>query len=296
LLTSFGFDVEKNLSITELAQLFGTAQGFPYSTDDFFGASLEGACAMTMIENLSRWAADWTSTTYPPRGPFASSQVLRSSRQHAPGRSTARAAVIRGWPSHAAARHSRRSCRRPDVVAALRRHAYCRAPIELNGNGTDGIPHALGLDGRVAHSGDRGQRVRPPALPPAATLGPASAPECRATHLCRRGERSLPRRPPVEDWMQRARHRILDAAVAIAARVLAATRTVSAPIPVDGYVVESSPLPSVTDSRSSSSRHRAFPVMTPKKSSVLYGKPCAVPKSCASSVMDRFFSTSKPNE
>jgi len=37
LLSSFGFDVEKNLSITELAQLFGTAQGFPYSTDDFFG-------------------------------------------------------------------------------------------------------------------------------------------------------------------------------------------------------------------------------------------------------------------
>jgi methyltransferase (TIGR00027 family) len=34
LLTSFGFDVEKNLSITELAQLFGP---FPYRTDDFFG-------------------------------------------------------------------------------------------------------------------------------------------------------------------------------------------------------------------------------------------------------------------
>lgn len=33
-LTSSGFDVEKNLSITELAQLFGP---FPYSTDDFFG-------------------------------------------------------------------------------------------------------------------------------------------------------------------------------------------------------------------------------------------------------------------
>jgi methyltransferase (TIGR00027 family) len=34
LLTSFGFDVEQNLSITELARLFGP---FPYSTDDFFG-------------------------------------------------------------------------------------------------------------------------------------------------------------------------------------------------------------------------------------------------------------------
>jgi methyltransferase (TIGR00027 family) len=34
LLTSFGFDVEQNLSVTELAQLFGP---FPYRTDDFFG-------------------------------------------------------------------------------------------------------------------------------------------------------------------------------------------------------------------------------------------------------------------
>jgi methyltransferase (TIGR00027 family) len=34
LLASFGFDVEKNLTITELAQLFGP---FPYCTDDFFG-------------------------------------------------------------------------------------------------------------------------------------------------------------------------------------------------------------------------------------------------------------------
>jgi methyltransferase (TIGR00027 family) len=34
LLASFGFDVEKNLSITELARLFGP---FPYRTDDFFG-------------------------------------------------------------------------------------------------------------------------------------------------------------------------------------------------------------------------------------------------------------------
>jgi methyltransferase (TIGR00027 family) len=34
LLASFGFDVEKNLSVTELAQLFGP---FPYRTDDFFG-------------------------------------------------------------------------------------------------------------------------------------------------------------------------------------------------------------------------------------------------------------------
>ena len=34
LLASFGFDVEQNLSITELAQRFGP---FPYRTDDFFG-------------------------------------------------------------------------------------------------------------------------------------------------------------------------------------------------------------------------------------------------------------------
>jgi O-methyltransferase involved in polyketide biosynthesis len=34
LLTSFGFDVETNLSVTELAQIFGP---FPYRTDDFFG-------------------------------------------------------------------------------------------------------------------------------------------------------------------------------------------------------------------------------------------------------------------
>jgi len=34
LLASFGFDVEQNLSITELARLFGP---FPYRTDDFFG-------------------------------------------------------------------------------------------------------------------------------------------------------------------------------------------------------------------------------------------------------------------
>ena len=34
LLASFGFDVEQNLSITELAQLFGP---FPYRSDDFFG-------------------------------------------------------------------------------------------------------------------------------------------------------------------------------------------------------------------------------------------------------------------
>jgi methyltransferase (TIGR00027 family) len=34
LLASFGFEVERNLSITELARLFGP---FPYRTDDFFG-------------------------------------------------------------------------------------------------------------------------------------------------------------------------------------------------------------------------------------------------------------------
>ena len=34
LVTSFGFEVEENLSITDLAQLFGP---FPYRTDDFFG-------------------------------------------------------------------------------------------------------------------------------------------------------------------------------------------------------------------------------------------------------------------
>ena len=34
LLPSFGFEVEKNLSVTELVQLFGP---FPYRTDDFFG-------------------------------------------------------------------------------------------------------------------------------------------------------------------------------------------------------------------------------------------------------------------
>ena len=34
LLSSFGFDVEQNLSITELARLFAP---FPYRTDDFFG-------------------------------------------------------------------------------------------------------------------------------------------------------------------------------------------------------------------------------------------------------------------
>jgi len=34
LLASFGFEVEQNLSITELARLFGP---FPYRTDDFFG-------------------------------------------------------------------------------------------------------------------------------------------------------------------------------------------------------------------------------------------------------------------
>jgi O-methyltransferase involved in polyketide biosynthesis len=32
-LASFGFDVEENLSVTGLAELFGP---FPYSTDDFF--------------------------------------------------------------------------------------------------------------------------------------------------------------------------------------------------------------------------------------------------------------------
>jgi methyltransferase (TIGR00027 family) len=36
LLTSFGFEVEQNLSITELAQLY---DGFPYRTDDFFGVT-----------------------------------------------------------------------------------------------------------------------------------------------------------------------------------------------------------------------------------------------------------------
>ena len=34
LLASFGFEAEQNLSVTELARLFGP---FPYSTDDFFG-------------------------------------------------------------------------------------------------------------------------------------------------------------------------------------------------------------------------------------------------------------------
>lgn len=34
---SFGFTVEDNLSIPELAARYGGARGFPYSTDDFFG-------------------------------------------------------------------------------------------------------------------------------------------------------------------------------------------------------------------------------------------------------------------
>ena len=37
LIRSYGFVVEQNLSITQLASLFGGARGFPYSTDDFFG-------------------------------------------------------------------------------------------------------------------------------------------------------------------------------------------------------------------------------------------------------------------
>jgi methyltransferase (TIGR00027 family) len=37
LLGSSGFDVEDNLSITELARLLAPAPGFPYRTDDFFG-------------------------------------------------------------------------------------------------------------------------------------------------------------------------------------------------------------------------------------------------------------------
>ncbi|MDT4985652.1 MAG: hypothetical protein QOF95_3142 [Pseudonocardiales bacterium] len=34
---SYGFAVEQNLSITDLASLFGGPHGFPYSADDFFG-------------------------------------------------------------------------------------------------------------------------------------------------------------------------------------------------------------------------------------------------------------------
>ena len=34
---SYGFDVEANQSITELAARYGGEHGFPYSTDDFFG-------------------------------------------------------------------------------------------------------------------------------------------------------------------------------------------------------------------------------------------------------------------
>jgi len=34
---SYGFDVQDNQSITQLAALYGGMQGFPYSTDDFFG-------------------------------------------------------------------------------------------------------------------------------------------------------------------------------------------------------------------------------------------------------------------
>lgn len=34
---SYGFGVEQNLSITQLASLFGGTRGFPYSTEDFFG-------------------------------------------------------------------------------------------------------------------------------------------------------------------------------------------------------------------------------------------------------------------
>jgi len=34
---SYGFAVEQNLSITDLASRFGGPPGFPYSTDDFFG-------------------------------------------------------------------------------------------------------------------------------------------------------------------------------------------------------------------------------------------------------------------
>jgi methyltransferase (TIGR00027 family) len=34
---SYGFAVEQNLSITDLARMFGGRRGFPYSIDDFFG-------------------------------------------------------------------------------------------------------------------------------------------------------------------------------------------------------------------------------------------------------------------
>ena len=37
LVRSYGFGVEQNLSITQLANRFGGAGGFPYRTDDFFG-------------------------------------------------------------------------------------------------------------------------------------------------------------------------------------------------------------------------------------------------------------------
>ena len=179
---------------------------------------------MTLIENLSRWASNLDLDDVPDRVVrFASSQVLsqlaaaRAGAQHRLGQ-----AVIRGFgePWQASAAQS------AFVLAGLTSwlHFDDTAYAGHLSNSTATVPmayaHALGLDGRrlltaVIAANECAARVTA-----AATLGRFRGQNAAHTHLAGVVSGRLTRgRRPGRGLDQRARHRILDAAVAIAARV-----------------------------------------------------------------------------
>ena len=202
---SYGFDVQDNQSITQLAALYGGMHGFPYSTDDFFGV-ITGKRDMTLIENLSQWASGLELDDVPDRVvDFATSQVLsqlaaaRLGAQHPLGQ-----AVIRGfgepWQADAA--------KSAFVLAGLTSwlHFDDTGYAGHLSNSTATVPlayaHALGLDGRQLLTAVIAANECAARITAAATLGPFRGQNAAHTHVAGRGQRPAARRGrSAEQWV-----------------------------------------------------------------------------------------------